>query len=69
MIIIGDLLQLLPVIPGSDASVSKRLITHCDWFKDVVLFGLFQPMRSLDPKWINYLVNVCVCVCKDIPYF
>ena len=38
--------------------MSKRLITRCDWFKDVVLLGLFQPMRSLNPKWTNYLINV-----------
>ena len=58
ILFVGDLLQLPPVIPGSSASVAQRMITRCNWWNSIVLFGLFQPMRSLNINWTEYLINV-----------
>ena len=58
ILFVGDLLQLPPVIPGSHASVAQRLITRCEWWNEVILFGLFQPMRSLNITWAQHLVNI-----------
>ena len=50
ILFVGDLLQLPPVTPGSNASVAQRLITRCEWWDHVIKFALFEPMRSLNSK-------------------
>ena len=52
------LLQLSPVVPRSSSSVAQRLITRNDWWNEVLKFGLFQPMRSVNLEWTNYLINI-----------
>ena len=58
ILFVGDFLQLPPVVPNSSASVIQRLITKNDWWNDVVKFGLFQPMRSINKEWTDHLINV-----------
>ena len=58
VLFVGDLLQLPPVNPGSHASVAQRLITRCEWWDQVLKFALFQPMRSLNTKWTDFLINI-----------
>ena len=38
ILLIGDLLQLSPVAPGSTSSVAQSLITRCELWKYITLF-------------------------------
>ena len=58
ILFVGDLLQLPPVIAGSKSSVAQRLITRCEWWQNVIKFALFQPMRSLNSSWTDFLINI-----------
>ena len=55
---VGDLLQLPPVMPNNSASVIQKLITRCNWWDDVKLYGLSKANRSIDEKWNKFLYDI-----------
>lgn len=58
ILFVGDLLQLPPVVRGSDESVSNKLITKCPFWSMVKLFGLKEPVRCTNKKWNDFLVDI-----------
>ena len=58
ILFVGDLLQLPPVIQGSDSSVANKLITNCSFWPLVQLFGLKEAVRCLNQKWNDFLIDI-----------
>lgn len=58
ILFVGDLLQLPPVVKGSNASVSNKLITKCSFWPMINLFGLKEPVRCTNQKWNDFLIDI-----------
>lgn len=58
ILFVGDLLQLPPVIKNSNASMGRKIIACCPFWKNVKLFCLKDEIRSLNQIWNEFLVNI-----------
>ncbi|EAY08352.1 helicase, putative [Trichomonas vaginalis G3] len=58
VLLMGDLLQLPPVVPDYGESVLQRLITSCYWWKDCSFVSLKKQMRTKNEKWSSFLSEV-----------
>jgi hypothetical protein len=58
ILFVGDFLQLPPVVEGCAIPVPYRLITRLSSWNSIRKFRLRTPLRTPDPRWVDFLMNV-----------
>jgi hypothetical protein len=57
ILLVGDLLQLSPIVPDFSMPVTYRLRTRFPYWRSILKFQIQQPMRAPDPSWATFLLS------------